>query len=200
MRYCLVGIVGLLFGLGCCTSTLAGTSRGFYLGLNAGYGVTNYHPIKFIGAFQPTHVDDSALAPKISFGYAINRYIAAELGVFFMPKPHFKGLQFNPQQMFKIKHNVVYFVGKLSLPIAMFSPYVKFGYGYVVRDAITIRVNGPITALKGGEFANFIYGVGVNYYVTSHWILDASWMQAPSKLADQLPASNYYSVGLAYKF
>ena len=200
MRYYCIGIAGFLLALSTCTLALAGTPRGFYLGLNAGYGATNYHRIKLIGGFQAKTIYDTGISPKISFGYALNRYVAAELGIIFFQKPHFKGIGFDPQRMFKIKHNAVYLVGKFSLPISAFSAYIKYGYGYVVRDAVIIKFNGPIKALKGGEFASFMYGVGMNYYFTSHWILDASWMKAPPKLADQLPASNYYSLGAMYKF
>lgn len=132
------------------------TQKGFYLGLNVGYSSIDYHRETF-DIYRPISIHASGLSPKVSFGYEINRYLGVELAVIYLNKPYFT-FDGDLNGTHKIKQNVVYLVGKFSLPIKKFSLYVKCGYGYVVRDAVIIQYTHQTTVLRSGEFSTFVGG------------------------------------------
>lgn len=170
---------------------------GFYVGLQAGYSDAHYQDVTLLVGSQPSSVDSTGLAPLLMTGYDFDRYAAAEWGVLYMAKPILYGVGYDNGST-EFKNNLVYVAGKFSLPITMaWDLYAKLGLGYIVRDDFI--VNGQ-TALYGGEFVRPVYGLGMTYHVTTHWSLEASWMQVPQNLSIQLPESDFFGIGFSYRF
>ncbi len=179
----------------------ADAGAGFYLNAGVGYSDADYPSVPLQGPFQPRSVTGTGIAPQIALGYAFNRISAVELGAIYFYRPRFVGIGFNPNQINRVKHNLVHLVFRLSAPLGSFDVYVKGGVGYVVRADILIW-NGStfITALTAGQFIRPVYGLGADYRIGAHWGLDLNWMQAPKQLSQQLPASNFYGLGAFYRF
>lgn len=166
-----------------------------YISVLAGYSAVNYNNSLLRGGAQASSIKDSGLAPKVALGIDFTRFFGFEIGIIYFQKPTFYGLHGSP---FIIKNNVFYFAGKLMWPIDhIFTIYAKGGYGWVARDGINM---GSIVALRAGNFDDFVYGFGATCAITSHWLLDATWMQALARHNSQLPASNYLGAGINYHF
>ena len=182
----------------------ASGTHGIYLGADVGYSDANYETVQLSYSYSFRSVDDTGVAPQFSLGYRFNKIAALELSVIYMSKIIFHGVGVHPERYDKLKHNLVYLAGKFLVPLYQgLGVYVKAGVGYVVRDRImygTIGAQHDIFLLKEGQFACPVYGLGVNYQVTDHWILDGTWMGAPQNKHEQLPNSNFFGIGAIYLF
>lgn len=187
-----------------CPVASASGDHGVYLGVDVGYSNANYETVQLAYGYTFRSVDDSGLAPQFTFGYRFNRIAGLELSVIYFHKIIFHGVGVHPERYDKLKHNLVYLAGKFLVPVYKgFGVYVKAGVGYVVRDRImygTIGARQDLFLLKEGEFIRPVYGLGLNYQVTEHWILDATWVGSPEKESDQLPSSNFFGAGASYLF
>lgn len=173
-------------------------NQGFYLGLQGGYGTSDYGSIVLAPGVSAQSITDSAAAPAIQFGYDFNRYIASEIGIEYLPKIKFYNITSDTQPYEKIKNNVVYLAAKASLPLsAQWQLFAKGGIGYVVRDAVV--VNG-VTLLPGNEFACPVYGAGVGYTPFLHWRFETNWLQTPANHSERVPATNFVGIGVSYLF
>lgn len=201
-RHVILGAVATLT-LFTAQSALAGQAvqvpnRGLYLGFQVGYSTVNYSTHIFTHGVTASSVNDSGQAVHVFLGYNFNRYFATELGIIYFKKPIFKNVTGATHTRIKIKNNIVYLVGKLNIPVCeRFHIYAKLGVGYVVRNGI--KSNNQ-WVLKEGQLVRPVYGVGASYQVARRWIISAGWMQAAGDSGEQLPASNFYGLGVAYRF
>ncbi len=195
-------LIAILFCVGVSQTCFANSGRGVYLGIDVGYSSANYHTIHPNVAFTPNSIRDTGISPKLSLGLDFNRYVGVEVNAIYFQRPLFEGVGLHSVAL-KVKQNLVYFALKLSAPLFRgFALYGKIGYGYIVRGDITFynRDGQFLTPLVAGEFSETFYSLGVNYEVARHWILGLTWVNAPPKASVQLPASNYFGLGAAYKF
>ena len=170
--------------------------RGFYLGLQAGYGSAGYES-STLTTVTPTSIEASGFAVGPIAGYFIDRFFALELGVLYLNKPTFNGLPAGFSRN-KIKNNIVYLMMRFRVPITQnFSGFAKFGIGYIVRDGIQYPT---FTALPEGEMMTFVYGVGLDDRVYKELHLYLSWLMTMHRNNLQLPSSQFAGLGFYYLF
>lgn len=187
-----------------CGIAIASEYQGVYLGADIGYSHADYEEVKLKYGYSFRSVHDSGLAPQFSLGYRFNRIAGLELAVIYFSKIIFHGVGVHPERRDKLKHNLVYLAGKFLIPVYhQLGIYIKAGVGYVVRDRImygTIGIQRDLFLLQEGQFVVPVYGLGLNYQVTDHWILDGTWIGSPKNEHNQLPSSNFWGVGAIYQF
>jgi len=177
--------------------------RGFYLSTDVGYSVADYDSLTLRNGVHQQSAKDSGVASQFNFGYGFWGLSSAEIGVVYFHKVIFNGLNVIPSYRNNIKHNLVYLAGRIGIPTgSRWWPYVKVGVGYVARDSLT-ALNGQgraVSALPEGEFFVPVYGLGLYYRAGKHWVLDGTWVGAPGRAQQELPASNFYGIGVIYWF
>lgn len=194
------------------TSTTA-TDSGIYLGVQAGYGDTNWNDIKGSNdagfANVSTSVKDTGFAGRLFAGYDFNQYLAVEGGYTYFPNSditntfqtsaiNFGGIVVpasTETDKYTIKTYGLDLVGRINVPVYQnFGLYAKAGPGYLHTSGF------------GGNVGNvdLVYGFGADYKITDHLIADASFTRFNGD--HQLNSSSYqpnadlYALGLAYKF
>jgi len=168
-----------------------------YFSVQTGWSYAHYTNASLSGGLMATKITTRGFAPKIALGYDFTSHIAAEFGVIYFHKIIFFGLP-GAGSTPKVKNNVIYLVGKLTLPLwRKLGFYFKAGVGYVARGEI--RINN-IVILSQQNVVMPVYGFGLIYALASHWAFDASFMQVPSNGSVRLPVSTYAGVGVIFKF
>lgn len=142
-----------------------------YFGVMLGYGNTNWDQMVSQDASSsestPTSAGGSGVAEGIMLGYSFSRYFSLEGDFTHFPNAD---LVFTPYSVYRpltkttSKTNAYALFGKfmLSLDNGKFSPFSEIGPGYVQRD--------DDLAQKGHFSGSF--GVGFDYYFTSHWMTE----------------------------
>lgn len=152
-----------------------------YVGIQGGYADTNWSDVGFNS--------DSGIGGRLFAGYDFNQYIAVESGFFYTPEPD------------SAKTYAGDLVGKITVPVTdQIGLFAKAGPGY-------LRTEGDDDS---GSTSNvdLVYGFGANYKITPNLVADVSFTRYNghhsianlSDIGDYQPNTDFYSVGLAYKF
>lgn len=194
----LIGILTLKCSLLVSSTVHSLGLSGLYIGLQGGYSDVHYTNDDLLDEnHYAQKITYQGFAPRVFLGYNIIPYFAPELSVIYFTKPRFYHID-DSDQTVEIKNNIVSVVGRFNLPVFKgLTINGKAGAGYIVRNGI---VHNNIRLLPEGNFVTAIYGAGINYAWTQRWSADATWMQAPSNSRHRLPTSNYYGVGIMYRF
>lgn len=171
---------------------------GLYLGLQLGYGMTNWDNLDY--TYENTHysVDKTdAFAGRFNIGYDFHKNFAIEAGYaqfFNSPKwagdsSNFLGNTYAIDLLAKIKAEVV----------DNFGLYAKAGIAYMhTNDGEGIYSSNAV------DNFNVAYGAGAYYDINKNLAVDISWLryngdpQGNSK--DYQPYADLFAVGIQYKF
>ena len=197
-----LGLSGAAFGMG--DKSLVDTfNPAFYLGLQAGYGLTNAGDISGLDDYEREWSvgHDNGAVGRIFIGYDFHKYFAAELGYMrFLQKTklYADGVLAN-----QVVVQTMDLLGKAKFPINdFFGIYAKAGLGYTMNS-----FDSRDTAVYGNnnKYVGIVYGVGINYNITSNIMADLSWMRYGSGHhsinADGFqPDYDLFMLGISYKF
>ena len=166
----------------------------WYLTVQLGYSSADYTNAILRGGFAATRIDNSGLGYHLAIGYQFAPHFSSEFGVVWFDKIQWHGITGLPNG-FKTKNNIVYFAGRILLPLH-FIPrlqfYIKGGIGWVARAGFTI--NG-VRVLSQRNYVMPVIGAGLLYRLAQHWTLEASYIGVPSEGTYQLPWSNFIGFG-----
>jgi hypothetical protein len=180
---------------------------GIYLGLSAGYGMTNWDlvdgssAVNIVNGNNPTILDVSGtsnFAGRVYAGYDFHKNFALEVGYSqFFNNTDVKFADNNKEAFNPAYDWAIDAVAKIKAHIVdNFGFYAKVGVDYL---SISEGVDG-----KGHDTINLVYGAGAFYDFTPHFSVDVAWMRfnGDSKLDsdDYIPYHDLFSAGVAYKF
>jgi OmpA-OmpF porin, OOP family len=192
---------------------VASTEAGPYLGIEGGYGMTNWKSVDNIVSSTPTAgvSKDNGFVGRAFLGYDINKYFAVEAGYtyFFNKAKLGTSASYN-----KFTTQAVDVFGKIKAPIIDdFSLYAKLGMNYLMG---TVKNTGaPYYYPGAGSLKNFnvAYGAGADYSITSNVIANIEWLRYNGNKKVDLtnsgtvtqnpsyqPATDAFMIGLRYKF
>lgn len=187
-----------------------GSDTGYYVGLEGGFGPTSWKDTAVFAskkAQQTVTIDDDSWVGRAFAGYDFSKYLAVEFGyTYFGEKTTAKadGIRIPGD----LKLQTFDLVGKGSVALDDgFSVYAKFGPAYQMTKYKVSNVaaglfNDASTKLKSNKLT-VVYGVGVDYAVTSNVIVNGEYMHfnGSQKLDHKFqPAVNVYMVGARYKW
>ena len=116
------------------------SDAGIYLGIQGGWGATNWKNFADINGTVDGTKNDSGAVGRAFVGYDFNRYFAAEVGYSYFFNQ--EKLQASAANCHKIKTSIIDLLGKIKAPITDdFGLYAKLGLGYLMS-------NVEVTALK----------------------------------------------------
>lgn len=190
-------------------ATPAATDAGFYLGVEGGWGLTNWKDTGNAWGYAPQlAVDkDNGFVARGFLGYDFTRYFAIEAGyTYFFNKPNVSDST-GTYATSSIKTSSIDLLGKIKAPIVdNFDLFAKLGGSYLMSrsDAGTI---------VSGNVNNFClaFGAGADYYITPNVIANLEWLRftGHSKFdtdtsnvdrSSYQPATDAFMIGLRYKF
>ncbi len=180
------------------TAPAAGSSdTGIYLGLQAGFGLTNWKNLAF-GSI--TANKDSGFVGRVFTGYDINRYFAVETGYSRFFNVAKLALANVARVEYKTQAIDAYFKGKLPV-VEGFDLYAKLGAGYLMSKQSAVAADS--TNQKNNN-VNVAFGAGADYYVTPNVIANIEWtrIEGYEKSSDNkyIPHVDAFVIGLRYKF
>ena len=163
-------------------AAVASSDAGIYLGLQGGWGLTNWKN-------QYSNVSkDNGVVGRAFLGYDINRYFAIEGGYSYF----FNKVTINGGSNIKTQAADAYFKGKLPV-VDNFDLYAKLGAGWLF-------VNGDNGSRNN---INVAFGAGADYYITPNVIANLEWtrIEGNAKVGNNyIPYTDAFMVGLRYKF
>lgn len=170
---------------------------GLYLGLQGGFGMTNWVNAENIMFGQKVH-KDNGLVGRVFAGYDINRYFAVEGGYsYFFNKANFTVGKITTGD---IKTMAFDLMGKGKLPVVeSFDLYAKLGMNYLM-SRMSSFANKPSSNTNN---FNVAFGAGADYYITSNVIVNLEWLRLNGKARlnkDYQPSTDSFMVGLRYRF
>lgn len=173
--------------------TPAASDAGFYLGLEAGWGLTNWKDTGNAWTYDNTiSVDkDNGFTGRVFLGYDFTRYTAIEAGYsYFFNKADVTAVNFT---ITSIKTSAIDLMGKIKAPIVdNFDLFAKLGGAYLMS-----RSNGNLNTVC------LAFGAGADYYITPNVIANLEWLRFaghPKFDNDYQPNTDAFMIGLRYKF
>jgi len=224
-----LGLSGAAFGMGdvmpsCPAETF---NPGFILGLQAGYGMTNWDNANDLGTVgsvitpsfavitnvYQTFRKPSTIVGRVYAGYDFHKYFGVELGY----------MRFLQKTTLDVNANAiiidpatqrVYAVGGVLASAGITTQAVDLlaKIKAPINDAFGVYAKiGPdlmMTSMDNGggntSHLNIAFGVGVNYNITSNFAADLSWMryQGHERAASAVyqPNNDLFLLGISYKF
>ncbi|MFA6409424.1 MAG: porin family protein [Gammaproteobacteria bacterium] len=176
----IVGIISL--GL---YPTAFASNTGTYLGIAAGYGMTNWENL-----VDDASKDKGAIS-RIFIGYDFSKSLAIELGYTnFFSKTDIQEVNTT------IRTQAFDLLGKIKAPLSdKFDIYAKTGLGYLMSN------------LKSNSYGsrnnfNIAYGLGLEYSISQNVIADISWLRYDGKITYDFnkyqPDADTFMIGLRY--
>lgn len=174
------------------------TRRGFYLGAEFGQSSVDYRKSLWPSTISNniSNIKTTGFSEHITAGLIINPYIAGELTVNYIAKP---SIQFNQSKAKKFKNNIIALL--LRTQIAVYKnlyAMAKLGIGYVAREGLNDPQGNRLLVDK--EYFRPVYNLGMDWRITAHWDLTASWLQAAGLSSAKLPATNFIGAGFYYRW
>jgi opacity protein-like surface antigen len=172
--------------------------QGPYIGGQLGYANENYSRNQYNPPLSATSVDSKGFAGRLYAGYDINQYFAAELGYSYLPQVKYKNVAGSNNNV-TFHQQMVDLTAKGTAPLNdQFAVYGKAGAAYVHRGSFDYKQSGVNFSQAALTKVVPTVGAGVKYNITPHTFADVSYSYY-FKSGD-LPATNFYGVGLGYKF
>lgn len=177
---------------------VATSDAGIYLGVEGGYGLTNWKNIDgTLGSMTNVVTKDNGFVGRAFLGYDINKYFAVEFGYgYFFNKANVASTLANEINSTNIKTQVFDLFGKVKGPITEeFSLFAKLGMDYLISKDDTSTVKN----------FNVAYGAGADYAITPNVIANVEWLRynGKAKITDPANFQEYadaFMIGLRYKF
>lgn len=186
-----------VFGLALMSPALANHAMaalndpGIYVGIDGGWGMTNYKNDGAVDTFGTGTKNDDGIAGRILVGYDFNQNFAIEAG----GTRFFKTVKFTDTPE-TIQTSLVDLYGKGKIPITTcFDLYAKLGVAYLYNNINNSYV-GNIHSI------NVAFGVGAAYAITNNLATSFEWSSiAGNKQSHSyIPNANTLMLGLRYKF
>ena len=183
----------------------AASDAGVYVGIEGGYGLTNWRNIENNVSPPYSVIKDKGFVGRAFVGYDINKYFALETGfTYFFNKTEI--IKKNVALTSGIITQVVDLYGKIKAPVVdSFDLYAKLGACYLMSN-----IENPIGTLAAsynneGNVKNFnvAFGAGADYSITPNIIANVEWPRNSGHLNGD---NNYqtntdaFMLGLRYKF
>jgi OOP family OmpA-OmpF porin len=178
-------------------AAVASSDTGIYIGLNGGFGMTNW---KNVGDDVGNVSSDNGFVGRAFLGYNINRYFAIEAGYSYF----FNKVSTDTNTALgidKIKTQAVdtYFKGNLPV-VDNFDLYAKLGAGWLFTQH-----NPCANNWTGGNSNNInvAFGAGADYYITPNVIANIEWTRIAGNAkvgTNYIPNTDAFMLGLRYKF
>lgn len=174
--------------------------RGFYLGAEFGHSSVDYKKSLWNSTDAATidSIKTSGFSEHITAGLIFSTYLAGELTVNYVEKPV---VSFNNHTSSKFRNNIVALMLRGSIPVLPSQRLLimpKLGFGYVAREGLAAP-DGKVL-LKDNEYFRPVYSVGLDWRLTPHWDMTASWLQAAPHSSVKLPATNFIGAGFYYRW
>ncbi len=198
-------LMTLLFSI----TAFADDGTGYFIGFDSGMANIKYQPNSYAAYLtNPSAVANhlskrKGFAADVYIGYRLYRQMGWEVGYM-----NFANAQFDyagaPTHMTVKRHDYDFLI-RGDIP---FSKTVNFFMKYGI-----VNVHGRIEA-SDGTTSNIIawtpaYGMGVSYAVNDHTGINVQWMavnkvkptiRATNVTTPDMPSTEYYSVGMMYRF
>lgn len=185
-------------------STPFATRSGFYLGAEFGSSFVDYKKSQFNAteAANIQSIKSSGFSEHINAGFIFNKYFNGELMVNYVFKPTFyfkSGPDKTTKQHFR--NNIIALLARANIPL--FSPrwllMSKLGFGYVARQGL-IDPTRKQKLLRDQEYFRPVYSLGIDWRISQHWDMTASWLQAAPLSSAKLPATQFVGAGFYYRW
>jgi opacity protein-like surface antigen len=193
-------------------SSISFSDSGFYLGLEGGYGDTNWRNLdgtsgvlSISGPGTQTTVlsagKDSDFIGRICAGYDFNRYYAAEIGYsYYFDKAKIVDAANNDNYTsFKTQNLDMFLKGKIPA-VDDLSLFAKVGADYLFGN-VSNYGTFVTSATRGLCLA---YGAGIDYVVSSNIVTSIEWLRNSGKQKvsskSYTPQSDSIMIGIRYKF
>jgi opacity protein-like surface antigen len=188
---------------------VSNSDAGFYLGVEGGYGNTNWKNYDMANLAGVSTKDDNGAVGRAFLGFDINKYFAIEGGyTYFFNRPKFTlGTLEN-----KVKKTQSYdCMIKGKIPVSQdFDFFGKIGVNYLVStfdtDTYVSATPNQKLIVKRSSY-NVGFGAGLDYSITPNLILDFEWLRFngdakcsyPSSDSNFQPHTDMFMIGLRYK-
>lgn len=141
-----------------------------------------------------------AFTGRIAGGYQFNQNVAFEIGYTRFSDVDFSGIGGVPGQNVSLSEKAIDFMAKPMLPISCnVNLYAKLGLAYFKANGSAF-VNSR-SYLGYSDSWNPSFGLGFSYDITPFMPIDLAWTRIQSVGgSNNLPSSDFYSIGLAYYF
>lgn len=173
------------------SATVSSSNSGIYVGLNGGWGFTNYRNDAFVSIFGAGVQKDDGIVGRIFLGYDLNKHFAIETGY----SCFFNNTNFaSSTQNIKTSAIDLYGKGKIQA-VKNLDIYAKIGAAYLH----TIDKNTYVGNLHN---INVAFGTGADYTITPNIITNIEWSHIMGcKQTDRyIPDTDAFMIGLRYKF
>lgn len=141
-----------------------------------------------------------AFTGRLAGGYQFNQNVAFEIGYTRFSDVDFSGIGGVPGQNVSLSQNAIDFMAKPMLPISCnVNFYAKLGLAYRKTNGSAF-VNGR-SYLNYSDSWNPSFGLGFSYDITPFVPIDLAWTRIQSVGGgNNLPSTDFYSIGLSYYF
>lgn len=179
-------------------AAVAVSDSGIYLGLEGGWGLTNWKNSDFNTGTGFSVSKDNGFVGRVLAGYQINKYFAVEAGYsYYFNKA---SLQLNGAEWTNVKTQSIDLLLKLIAPVVEnFDLYGKVGPNYMMT-----KVNSNNYGLKNGDNFGVTFGFGADYSITPNVIANVEWLRNSGyqKVGNESyqPNTDAFMIGLRYKF
>ena len=167
---------------------------GVYLGVQAGYGMTNWdnidHAFGGTGSTKVSVKDEDGFAGRLFVGYDFHPNFAVETGyTMWFTEPKIAGLKGDYPWAIDL-------VGKIkALVVDNFGLYAKLGGDYLYDNT---KISG-----HDKDTFNVVYGAGAYYDITPNITADLSWTRFNGDTnwdSHYMPDMDLFALGVSYKF
>lgn len=187
---------------------------GFYISAQGGYADTHWDNININDVARgvsrsTTHTTGGAFAVLLGYQY---HYFGIEAGYYGLPTTHVttgvpatattSAMIINSD----IENYVLSFVGKMTLPIGdRLGVYAKAGMADFSSTTSTLFVTVANNSSNSADYIGPAFGLGADFAVTPHWIVEASWMRFTGQgsitndIEPYQPNPDVFLVGLTYR-
>jgi hypothetical protein len=167
-----------------------------YVGLQVGYIDYAFSNAQLQPGFQAQTVQVPHLAARVVlFGHEFNKYVSGQVSELIPAHGvDYQNVNGIPGNHYLWQDNIAGFTAKARLPLSKkWSLFGEGGLGVVTRNGFTIN---QATALKGANYATFLYGGGIDYRLNENWDFPTGVIVAPGQ--GKQPNTVFFAGGFNY--
>lgn len=166
-----------------------------YVEGNVGYAFQNWAGIA--GAVVTSN-RRGGFTGGVDVGYQWSRYLAAELGWFWLPRARFGGIAGAP----RVTSWFAYLAAKMMVPLPWVDNLDLFMKAGISWHRLSARLVGLAATAGTLNLWRPVFAVGLQYTFYQNWMANAQFMFVPGAVSFVNPVPHAYllTVGLGYKF